>query len=314
MRKLFAVLSLMPTLALGQVVGVPRVQGVTGGTALPTSDAHTTAAAPLACRLSDGSAFYSGLTDTQLRATPVPVSGTVTTSPPSNASTNVAQINGVTPLMGNGVTGTGSPRVTIASDNTAFTVNVGTFPDNEPFNLAQVGGTATVTGGVAGSQGVGGLAADAAASAGNPVLVAGKARADGAVTDETAGDAVALSYDLQRRALVRIGHPNPWSCVQSGISAITECKALTASVKHYVTHVVLSNGPTAQTLQVVYGTGSACATGQAALTSTVYLGVNGGAILSFDSSPLAPAAANAICCKPSGATAFSCTLAGHTAP
>lgn len=52
-----------------------------------------------------------------------PVSGTVTTSPPANASTNVAQINGVTPLMGNGVTGTGSQRVTIASDNTAFTVN-----------------------------------------------------------------------------------------------------------------------------------------------------------------------------------------------
>lgn len=52
-----------------------------------------------------------------------PVSGTVTTSPPSNASSNVAQINGVTPLMGNGVTGTGSPRVTIASDNTAFSVN-----------------------------------------------------------------------------------------------------------------------------------------------------------------------------------------------
>ena len=52
-----------------------------------------------------------------------PVSGTVTTTPPANASTNVAQINGVTPLMGNGVTGTGSQRVTIASDNTAFAVN-----------------------------------------------------------------------------------------------------------------------------------------------------------------------------------------------
>lgn len=36
---------------------------------------------------------------------------------------NVAKINGVTPLMGNGVTGTGSQRVTIASDNTAFSVN-----------------------------------------------------------------------------------------------------------------------------------------------------------------------------------------------
>lgn len=41
----------------------------------------------------------------------------------ANQSVNVAQINGVTPLMGNGVTGTGSPRVTIASDNTAFSVN-----------------------------------------------------------------------------------------------------------------------------------------------------------------------------------------------
>lgn len=41
----------------------------------------------------------------------------------ANQTVNVAQINGVTPLMGNGVTGTGSQRVTIASDNTAFSVN-----------------------------------------------------------------------------------------------------------------------------------------------------------------------------------------------
>jgi hypothetical protein len=41
-------------------------------------------------------------------------------------------------------------------------------------NLAQVGGTTTVTGGVAGSQGIGGLAADAAAFAGNPLPMAGK--------------------------------------------------------------------------------------------------------------------------------------------
>lgn len=44
---------------------------------------------------------------------------------------NVKEINGVTPLMGNGVTGTGSPRVTIASDNTTLTNtfgNVGEVP------------------------------------------------------------------------------------------------------------------------------------------------------------------------------------------
>lgn len=42
---------------------------------------------------------------------------------PANQSVNISQINAVTPLMGNGVTGTGSLRVTISSDNTAFTVN-----------------------------------------------------------------------------------------------------------------------------------------------------------------------------------------------
>lgn len=36
---------------------------------------------------------------------------------------NIKEINAVTPLMGNGVTGTGSQRVTIASDNTAISVN-----------------------------------------------------------------------------------------------------------------------------------------------------------------------------------------------
>jgi hypothetical protein len=39
---------------------------------------------------------------------------------------NTKQINGVAPLMGNGVSGTGSQRVTIASDNTPFSVNLGT--------------------------------------------------------------------------------------------------------------------------------------------------------------------------------------------
>lgn len=48
------------------------------------------------------------------------LAGAVTSSV---VQTNGKQINGVTPLMGNGVTGTGSQRVTIASDNTAFSVN-----------------------------------------------------------------------------------------------------------------------------------------------------------------------------------------------
>src|SRR6185436_17540154 len=46
----------------------------------------------------------------------VDASGRLTLVP--NQSTNIAQINGVTPLMGQGATGTGSPRVTISNDNT----------------------------------------------------------------------------------------------------------------------------------------------------------------------------------------------------
>lgn len=49
-------------------------------------------------------------------------------TPDANSAVNVAQINGVTPLMGNGTTGTGSHRVTISSDNS---------------NSAGIGGSAT---------------------------------------------------------------------------------------------------------------------------------------------------------------------------
>ncbi len=63
--------------------------------------------------------------NTGANGTAMLVTGTGGTFPvtATNLSTNIAQMNGVTVLMGNGVTGTGSQRVTIASDNTAFSVN-----------------------------------------------------------------------------------------------------------------------------------------------------------------------------------------------
>jgi hypothetical protein len=47
---------------------------------------------------------------------------------------NQTQLNGVAHLAGNGVTGTGSPRVTIASDNTAFSVN--NYPAGDTISIA----------------------------------------------------------------------------------------------------------------------------------------------------------------------------------
>ena len=60
-----------------------------------------------------------------------------------------------------------------ASNELTVSAAVTSFPDNEPFNLAQVAGTATLTGGSAGSLGVGGLAGNAIVPAGNPVYVGG---------------------------------------------------------------------------------------------------------------------------------------------
>jgi hypothetical protein len=54
--------------------------------------------------------------------TPLPTGTNTIGALAANQSVNNAQFNGVTPLMGNGVTGTGSLRVTIASDNTPFGV------------------------------------------------------------------------------------------------------------------------------------------------------------------------------------------------
>jgi hypothetical protein len=67
------------------------------------------------------------LTDAQLRATPVPVSGTVAVSTTAFGITQTASNNDVDVL-------------------TLPSVTIGTFPDNEPFNVAQFGGAAVVTG------------------------------------------------------------------------------------------------------------------------------------------------------------------------
>ncbi len=148
-------------LVLESTFGRAQGSGTSGQTGPLIQGAVTTAAPSYTTgQTSPFSLTLSGLLRVDGSGVTQPVSGTVAAtqsgswSLAANQSVNVAQINGVTPLMGNGVTGTGSPRVTIASDNTAFTVNVGTFPDNEPVNMAQVAGTAVSVGNGASGTGV----------------------------------------------------------------------------------------------------------------------------------------------------------------
>lgn len=74
----------------------------------------------------------------------------------ANQSVNTAQINGVAPLTGNGIAGTGAQRVTVASDNTPFavkidqttpgTTNLVALAANQTVNFAQINGVAPSTG------------------------------------------------------------------------------------------------------------------------------------------------------------------------
>jgi hypothetical protein len=312
----------------GSDVNLTGINTVTPSVGNGTSDTGTLRVA-IASNNTAFAVTTGGLTDTQLRATPVPVSGTVTTggltdtqlrasavpvsltsttvtgnvtvvqptaaslnatvigagsagtanagvvtvqgiasmtkllvTPDANSAVNVAQIAGTTTLTGNGVTGAGSQRVTIASDNTPFhvindassavighvitdtgsttavtgnvtvvqttgtslhavldttsttavtqataanlnaaVVGTGTagsaaggvltiqgvasmtkllvtpdsvaLPANQSVNVAQIAGTNTVTGGVAGIIAVGGNVANAATATANPVPVGG---------------------------------------------------------------------------------------------------------------------------------------------
>jgi hypothetical protein len=76
---------------------------------------------------SDGTEIFTSSNPAQVTGAngtfPASQSGAWTVQPGNTANTtawlmNVGAINGVTPLMGNGATGTGSQRVTIANDNT----------------------------------------------------------------------------------------------------------------------------------------------------------------------------------------------------
>ena len=128
------------------------------------------------------------------------------------------------------------------------TVNIGTFPDNEPFNVAQYGGTAVVTGGVAGAIGVGGLAAHDVAAAGNPVLAGAQMEtmADSAPGSRagTDGDAIKLASADGALFVIPTG-PQIWSYHENSSSALTDASVHAtpgAGLSLYVTDIIVSTG------------------------------------------------------------------------
>ena len=235
------------------------------------------------------------------------------------------------------------PNVTIGSALPAGTNNIGdvdvltlpnvtisTFPDNEPFNLNQVAGAAVSTA-ASGVQKVGivgnaGATVDAANNAAMPANALAQGVQTATIdTSPTAATAGNLRYQLgstEGVTYVQEGGPKRFSCfVALTATATTQCQAAPAAgLRNYVTSVSMSNGAaTAQTVDIVFGTGAACVTGITALThkwqfGTLATTTNQQDISQTFPTPLVPTAATAICVRPSAATAFGATITGYIAP
>ena len=159
-------------------------------------------------------------------------------------------------------------------------------------SIAQVGATTILTGGIAGSQGIGGLAADGGAVVGNPVLSSGKGF-NGTSLAPRFCDKVAQITTL-------------------GTTAVVQQIALVAAQKIWICgYQILGSTATAGTaLSWVEGTGANCVTGQTAVTPALFttptvaptvanftLGPWGGGALSWTQ-----VAGDALCLKQASAT------------
>lgn len=120
---------------------------------------------------------------------------------------------------------------------------------------------------------------------------------------------------------VQEGNSSRFSCFVQSVTVTTQCQAAPAAgLRNYITGVSMSNqAATVQTLDIVYGTGANCVTGTTALTHKFQFGTNATTTSPFVvtesfTTPLVPAAANAICVRPSAATAFGVTLTGYVGP
>lgn len=240
---------------------------------------------------------------------------------PANQSVNVNQFGGSAVTTGVGAGGVGIPRVTLSNDSV--------LAANQSVNLAQVAGatTSTAASGVikVGVTGNAGAAVDAANNAAMPAnaLSAGAQTAtiDASPTAATAGNLRYILESTEGVLYVQEGGPKRFSCFVQAVTATTQCQAAPAAgFRAYVTSVTMSNqAATVQTIDIVYGTGAACVTGTTALTHKWQLGTNATTTSPYDVSvsfttPLVPVAANAICVRPSAATAFGVTLTGYVAP
>lgn len=168
-------------------------------------------------------------------------------------TSNIDKINAVTPLMGNGVTGTGSLRVTLASDGTAISTagymsvkfDQTTPGTTNAASISHIGATAVVNGGLAGSLAIGGATATNVAITDNPINTGAQAVSSENSAATTARK-VQLVADLVGKLIV-LPYANPENFLYGVTAAITDTTGTAVlasaggSLRNYVTSVAVFN-------------------------------------------------------------------------
>lgn len=219
----------------------------------------------------------------------------------ANQSVNVAQINGVTTLMGNGASGTGAQRVTIANDSTGILATVTTV--STVTNLSQLGGIALPI-------------EDAAETAGGVGIYAMGVRRDTPATStNVTGDNTMASYNAV--GAMWISHIDPCSSEAKvtdpfSLTARGVVIAAAASKKNYICAISVVAGA-AEIFNIDEGTGTTCQTGTAAIAGSttaangLSFAANGGlAAVGSNSTVMAGKTSNVdTCIVPSGSNRLS---------
>lgn len=309
---------------------VLTVQGSAAGTALPVSgtlgvSGNVTVVQPTGTSLhtvcdsgcssstapADASAFTAGTTPQS------PVGGFFQTTPTLNALTtgqmgafqvtaNRALFTNLRNSSGTELATSGAP---LRTDPTGTTTQPVSIAGNQAVNLAQVGGTTAVTGGVAGSQGVGGLAASGAAVVGNPILNGCRAQS-AEPTAVTNGQAVDNACDLTGKQLV-MPYSNKENFLagensSTATAAVTLIAAQGVGVKIYVTAIQCYNSGATTSTIVLNNT-------QADTHNWTGVNVAGGGFNTSFPTPLVVAANTALTFTPgSASTTQFCNVQGYS--
>lgn len=341
-----------------------KIEGVAGGVAVPVSGtffqgtqpvsiaAHVTVdqgtpggfAAPWQVKFSDGTtgiifaaastavpASFASIPVGLSPNSPLPTGSNTIGALTANQSVNVAQLAGTATSVNSGVKDAGTLRVVIATDQPALTNKLLVTPDsvalpaNQSVNVAQVGGTNTVNGGLAGTLAVGGTAANNAAITQNPIVGALEARSS-TPTQATNGNQIRQAGDLAGNTFNVM--PIAWSCNLAALAAtLTQCQAApSASYSLYLTAIIATTTTgTAGTFNIQRGTGTNCATtptgvwpspGTATPSRTVTAPLVTAAPMVINLGPVGikVTAANAICVIGTATNTIDIVLSGYTAP